>query len=190
MDSDDIWLKGRFAIQTNYLKEYPHAAVICGGITVRNTLTSNSHSLRAKALTKLSIWDFLKDCPVKHPTVLYNRQKIIIAGGYNSTLQATEDYELWTRVISKFEMILVPEILLSYRVHSGSQSSSFENEQMAETALIRETAACNLLRIRKCHSLHGLETKTNCRLRVMTIYFLLKAFQRTVIEVEGGVTFS
>ena len=78
------------------------------------------------------------DSPMNHVSVLLNRELILKNGGYDEEFKVTQDYELWSSLIRKnYSIINIPEVLVSYRVHSSSkgfmEASKRALEEMSET---------------------------------------------------------
>lgn len=55
-----------------------------------------------------------------HPTVLIRREALDAAGGYDPRFDGAEDVELFDRVAQIGPMLVVPEVLLSYRMRPSS----------------------------------------------------------------------
>lgn len=53
--------------------------------------------------------------------VVVRREAIEKAGGFDATLQASVDYDLWLRVAPQGRLIRVPEVLAYYHHHDGEQ---------------------------------------------------------------------
>ena len=53
--------------------------------------------------------------------VLVRKEAIDRAGGFDETLEASVDYDLWLRVAPQGRLILVPEVLAYYHHHGGTQ---------------------------------------------------------------------
>ncbi len=64
---------------------------------------------------------FLGGCRWPIHGVLVRRTAINRAGGFDATLQASVDYDLWLRVVLQGKLTLVPEVLAYYIHHDGSQ---------------------------------------------------------------------
>ena len=59
-----------------------------------------------------------------HPTVMFKRESILATGGY-STLNVSEDYELWMRLLSQGYIFKgINESLVKYRVRQNSMTTS------------------------------------------------------------------
>jgi hypothetical protein len=51
---------------------------------------------------------------------LYRRACLQEIGEYDPTLNGAEDWDMWLRIVERFEVIYVPELLYYYRQHGGS----------------------------------------------------------------------
>lgn len=123
MDADDISLPNRLAIQVAFLDQHKDMG-LCGSwvkmfgnrkTTIYRAPVGYEH-IRAKALF---------DNPFVHPSVmlrkaLFDRHKLRYDGSY----YPTEDYELWTRAVPCFPCDNIPKVLLHYRVHPNSMTTS------------------------------------------------------------------
>ena len=56
------------------------------------------------------------------PTVLLKTEKLKGIGGYNNQYFA-EDFNLWIKILSKYEIIFTNQILVKYRLHSKSTTN-------------------------------------------------------------------
>lgn len=63
------------------------------------------------------------NCIGMHATVLYRRQALIEAGGFNPGFRACEDYELYLRLARAGGIVQGPEVLADYRHHGANMSS-------------------------------------------------------------------
>ena len=110
MDTDDIALPDRFAIQ---LKVFESASIdICSSwISEFDQDETQTLSLRKVPSSHDEIVRFAKRRnPLNHPAVMYKRSKVFEAGGYQPMLWF-EDYYLWVRMIlsgSRFYNIQEP----------------------------------------------------------------------------------
>ena len=119
MDSDDLWMPGRFQIQINYLIDNPNVTLISSGIKVHNKLHKKSYVVSTNSPKILNSFDLLEGCPIAHPKVLYNRKSILQIGGYNIGLKAAEDYDLWARLIQNHNLLVT--LLKQIWLASGPQ---------------------------------------------------------------------
>lgn len=99
MDSDDISAPDRFEKQINYLKEHPQVDVIGSNITEFEGAPENIISRKVVPLSHDEIFHFGKwRSPMNNMTVVYKKDKVLKAGGYN-TFNFGEDYYLFSKML-------------------------------------------------------------------------------------------
>jgi glycosyltransferase involved in cell wall biosynthesis len=137
MDADDVMLPERLAKQVAYLDDHPRVAVLGGWAEVIN-----------ESGEKIGFYDYpptdyhklrtyiLKSNPFIHSTVMFRREVILRAGGYRQ-YRHIEDYELWTRVVFKYQGTNLPEPLIKYRVHLESITSKNRYRMLLLGILVR-----------------------------------------------------
>ena len=143
MDSDDICFPERFEKQISFLLNNPDIDVL-GSWTQEFTEDENGN-INYLALKKfpLSVWDNFKfslsRCPVEHPAVIFKKDAVIKAGGYQK-FYLFEDYYLWARMFvkgSKFANIGEPLLYFrmtqdSYRRRGGLKYAKSEAKALSE----------------------------------------------------------
>ena len=58
-----------------------------------------------------------------HATVLYRRQSLAAAGGFDTRLRACEDYDLYLRLSREYPVAVHDELVAEYRVHGANMSA-------------------------------------------------------------------
>jgi glycosyltransferase involved in cell wall biosynthesis len=141
MDADDVTLPGRLFRQAEFLDANPAVAMVHCSVRIIDAAGNGSYQLAAKpcsAAQRLAI--LLDECPgapIIHPSVMMRRAALVEAGGYRNS-PACEDHELWLRVVDKWQISALPEVLLHYRQHAGGIS----RERMVEQSISHITNAC------------------------------------------------
>jgi glycosyltransferase involved in cell wall biosynthesis len=96
MDMDDVCSKDRFQKQRDFIIANPEIDILGGDILCFETFP-NYYSGRKVPSTPDAIKRFMKfRNPVNHPTVFFNRKKILNIGGYPSA-RLGQDYLLWIK---------------------------------------------------------------------------------------------
>lgn len=117
MDSDDIAAKNRFELQLAAFKADKDLAILGGAIEEIDSASKKPLSFRRLPLTDAKLKAFLKKrCPFNHMTVMFKKEAVLAAGGYQH-LYFMEDYYLWARMAEagcKFANL--PQILVHARV--------------------------------------------------------------------------
>jgi len=81
------------------------------------------------AATALSLYSGQRTA---HPSVLYKRSAVIVAGGYRQDEFPVEDLGLWIRLARVSSLVTYPETLLQYTIAKGS-ISHMKRDSMAKT---------------------------------------------------------
>lgn len=123
MDSDDIALPKRLAVQHDYMLTHPEIG-LCGGLAI--TFGMREGLFFRPPLTHGEIVSYmLFDCPFVHPTVMLRRDFMErYSLRYDSAYCPTDDYELWRRATRLFPAANINRVLLRYRVHASSLTQS------------------------------------------------------------------
>lgn len=135
MDADDISLPDRFMKQLDYLEKYPHLVVLGGGVDLIDDQGRKLGSIN-QASSHLEIRKILISAnPVFHPTVMMRRKAWMQIGGYRKQFQFAEDYDLWVRMILKYEIQNMQDTLLKYRIRSGQANFFYEKQAWSALAI-------------------------------------------------------
>ncbi|MDP3244345.1 MAG: glycosyltransferase [bacterium] len=125
LDQDDISLPKRFKEQLKFFETHPDIAIVCSweygidsqGRKVRNwqgKIENYGAFLGPLVVSK---------CPIWHPSIMFRRQAMLEAGGYNKVYQPVEDFELTMRLALKgYRAAIVPKYLVMQRHHGNRQS--------------------------------------------------------------------
>lgn len=130
MDSDDVMMPHRLERQA---KELETTVVDVLGSQMMyfgneaGTFTSFTKNIDNDfALNHESGWF------MNHPTVLYNRNSVLSAGGYDPNFNGTEDIELWYRMLALgFKLANMNDVLLLYRRHSAQVTAQKRHLELA-----------------------------------------------------------
>ena len=126
MDADDISLPKRFEKQVRFLNRHPDI-VMCG--TAMKGLYDDGHMDKRGYFTDPGSIRF--ECmlgnPFGHPTVMWRREAFLRENLFYRNTPYSEDFELWKRVIEKFDCANLKEYLLLYRLHEESASAVYHD---------------------------------------------------------------
>jgi len=123
MDSDDISLPERCEKQVKRFEENPNLAMLSTSLTEFVTDSNGKRILQKEKSVPTSYNEILayskKRNPFNHPTMMYNKEKVLELGGYRQW-PYFEDYDLWTRMLaSGCEGENLKESLLYMRTEAG-----------------------------------------------------------------------
>ena len=115
LDSDDLWLPDKLARQVDYLRSHPDL-VICQTeeLWIRNGVRVNPPQTHRKAGGDIFLQS-LQRCSVSPSAVMLHRRLFEDLGGFDETLEAGEDYDLWLRTAWRYPVGLAPEPLVIKR---------------------------------------------------------------------------
>lgn len=116
MDADDISLPERFEKQVAYLDAHPDVTVLGTHVECFSSQGSGPLVQYRGSPAQMRI-DLLFSSALAHPSVMLRRQPILELGGYDSSYEGMEDYELWCRVAEISDLAVLPQVLLRYRLH-------------------------------------------------------------------------
>lgn len=120
MDADDICLPNRFSIQLKAFDDSKIALVGSWATKINNSGEEiglmSYPPLEYKKIKRF----FIKHNPFIHSSVIIKKEVFDKVGVYNSKFKHAEDYELWSRILSKFEAINISQPLIKYRISGDS----------------------------------------------------------------------
>ncbi len=108
LDSDDLWRSDKLARQWDFLLRHPYyQALQCGEIWIRDGRRINPRNHHAKP--QGWIWSpSLARCLVTPSAILMRKSLLEHLGGFDETLPACEDYDLWLRLAREHIVGLEP----------------------------------------------------------------------------------
>ena len=131
MDADDIVMPNRLGLQLKFMQEHPEVVVLGGSYLLIDDqgreLTVRTPPIDDDALQRQLL---AGQNPICHSLVMMRRDAVQKAGGYLYDLPAAEDLDLWLRLGEIGRIACLPEVLLKYRLHSGTISESKQELQL------------------------------------------------------------
>jgi hypothetical protein len=117
LDADDIPEPNRFHAQEDFLDAHPQVALV-GSLYRRIDETgalidTEAFTYFTGSVVNTLLWRNI----IAHPTVMARRHVLVSLGGYRPDATHAEDYDLWMRVASQWDVDVLPEALLRYRIH-------------------------------------------------------------------------
>lgn len=120
LDSDDVFLPNRFALQIPFLEAQPEIGVLGGwakhiGSSNRTfTPEAPDHQLRARALYR---------CPMVHSSTMV-RTEVVQTNHirYNENYPASNDYDFWVKLLPHTQFHNLQEYVVLYRKHDQNIS--------------------------------------------------------------------
>ena len=141
LDADDIALPDRLARQVAWLDEHPTVAVLGGAMMLIDAGELKQRVLRYVTAPAEVAKAVLSYSPIAHPTAMMRRSIFQDVGGYRSSFDSAEDYDLWLRVSERADLANLAEVLVYYRGHPDQVSARFGRRQGGLAGLALAVAA-------------------------------------------------
>jgi len=110
-DADDISMPQRFEKQLKVGDENPRVGLVATDYRHFSDAKGRSPAVQQSSDPLILKWQMLFSNRIGHPTVLFKKEMIDEAGGYNEDFPRGQDYELWSRILDKWEVAILPEVL-------------------------------------------------------------------------------
>lgn len=133
MDSDDISLPNRLQVQVDYLETHPEIDLVSVGMRLFGA--KEEVWIREQNPEKVKI-EALFHSPVLHASSVWRKDSFEKHGlRFRQEMVPAEDYDLWTRALTKgLKLANLPEVLYKYRLHSSQ--ATLRTDKTAEKSRI------------------------------------------------------
>ncbi len=115
LDSDDLWLPRKIEVQVSFFERQPEAVAVQ---TEEVWLRGGKRVNPKKRHRKPSGHFFdraLELCLISPSAVMLRREVLEEIGGFDESFPVCEDYELWLRLLARYQVYLIPEPLVIKR---------------------------------------------------------------------------
>jgi len=145
LDSDDFWLPDKLARQMDYLTTRPQVRLCQTDETwVRRGVRVNKPAAFGKVAGRIFL-PSLARCMISPSAVMVHRRLFDDHGGFDATLPAAEDYDLWLRLTWRYAVGLVDEPLVIKRGgHPDQLSAQWGIDRFRIRALVKLLAEPDL----------------------------------------------
>jgi hypothetical protein len=120
-DADDVCMPDRLEKQFNFLEDHPDYVLV--GSDAEYIIENGDFLFSFKCIAHSNEEvqrNMYVYCPFIHSSVMYKREEVIKAGGYNLNAHHFEDYLLWTSLAKMGKMQNLREPLLKVRFNPAS----------------------------------------------------------------------
>lgn len=129
-DADDLSVTDRFKIQLDHLLKFPETDVLGSWSVYFSDPCQILYRINPPTEDK-KIKKFLElHNPINHSSVIFRKDKILFAGGYDEGFGVYEDFELWLRMKNKLSFNIIPESLVYTRHRKNSMTSLGSREKI------------------------------------------------------------
>lgn len=131
LDADDMWLENKNQIQVDYLSNHPQVVMVSG---LRWDMRGDNTRRISGQMPKNSIAlrkDIVIHNMVGNPSmVTLRREALERVGLFDHSIRWGQDWELWIRMVSSYEVTILPEPVIVYRIHSKNLSKMKRRETL------------------------------------------------------------
>jgi glycosyltransferase involved in cell wall biosynthesis len=177
LDADDIWTPDKLASQLQALQKNVDAKVAYSWTDYIDEndefLLSGTHiTANGDVYEQLFIINFLEN----GSNPLIDKEVLILLGGFDESLSAAQDWDMWLRLAHKYNFVAVPSVQILYRIRENSQSSH----------LLRQEKLC-LKILKKAYQTRPFINKNIWNLSLANLYKYLtcKAMQQPLNRKKG-----
>jgi glycosyltransferase involved in cell wall biosynthesis len=142
IDADDLWTPDKLEAQLKALQENPKAAVAYSWTDWidessqwlgRGNYLSDQGDVYAKLL--------LNDFVANGSNPLIRRQALTEVGGFDESITAAEDWDLWQRLGARYHFVVVPYPQILYRISANSLSTNVWDMESSSLKVIEKAFA-------------------------------------------------
>ena len=123
LDADDRLLPNALAAGKRCFREHPECAFVSGDY---RRVSANGHILKQHGPSQIDKDHYLTllrgNYIGMHATVIYRREALERAGGFDTSLAACEDYDLYLRLAKRFPIYHHDEVVAEYCIHEANMS--------------------------------------------------------------------
>jgi len=137
LDSDDLWSKGKIEKQIERIEKTKTLWGHTGEIWIRNGIRINQQKKHQKKEGRIYI-DSLPLCVVSPSSVIIHKSIFKNLGVFDESFMVAEDYDMWLRISSIYDISLVPEELVIKRGGHNDQLSKLLAIDMYRVRALRK----------------------------------------------------
>jgi glycosyltransferase involved in cell wall biosynthesis len=145
LDSDDAWLPTKLELQMRRFEQFKDAGLVYSRARIIDSsgdLEESQELGRAVSDPEHAYEELLHDNPIPALTAVFRRTCIEELGGFNESLTAMSDWDLWIRISDRWPVVFVPEVLALYRIHgTNTWHSLLRNGRVNKERLLLLTNA-------------------------------------------------
>ncbi|MEB3215333.1 MAG: glycosyltransferase [Nostocales cyanobacterium 94392] len=137
IDADDLWTADKLELQWQVLQSNPQAGVAYSWtdyIDESSKFIKSGRRIKVNgdAFSKLLVTNFLEN----GSNPLIRRNAFEKVGGFDESLPAAEDKDMWLRLAANYEFVCVEKPQILYRISNHSMSTNLKRQETASLKVI------------------------------------------------------
>ncbi|HUA33242.1 MAG TPA: glycosyltransferase family 2 protein [Candidatus Binataceae bacterium] len=149
LDSDDLWVPTKLARQLDFMRRNPAYQIAqCQEIWIRGGRRVNPGARHVKQAGDIFIRS-LRTCLISPSAVIISAKLFRRFDGFDDSMNAAEDYDLWLRILIDHEIGLLDEPLVTRRAGHHDQLSLMSAIDRFRILALMKLLACERLPIEK-----------------------------------------
>lgn len=126
LDADDVWLPCRLSESLKCFEGRPQVGIAYGfnsRVDVEGKVIDTFDQAQKHGEGRIAPYIYMRKVYLPCPTVTFRRKCVDEVGGFDESLRATEDRDLWFRIALRYEVAFVPKVIAHYRTSPNSMST-------------------------------------------------------------------
>ncbi|MFS8137094.1 MAG: glycosyltransferase family 2 protein [Thermomonas sp.] len=134
LDSDDLYMPGKLALQVDYLERHPDVGMV---YTSAHCVDYSGRLLEERYIASVSGWiyksiAFFRPVTITLPTVMARRELFARAGGFDEKMHRFEDTDMWRRISKLARIDAIPAFTCRLRTHAENSLAAQDPEQIVQ----------------------------------------------------------
>lgn len=132
LDADDVWLKDKIKMQREFLSEHPEVALVSGFAWWWNMIEDDRFISGEvpKSIASLRR-DIMVHNKIGNPSrVMLRRSVFSEVGVFDKNIRWGQDWDLWIRIITRYNAAILPAPVIEYRWHEKNLSHTSRWERL------------------------------------------------------------
>lgn len=117
LDSDDLWIPDKLAIQMDVFNKKPDIGLVCSSCIEFNENKKLNYIIRPRNFRGCSFKDLFLENFIQTSTVVTKKESFQKVGLFDERLKVAEDYDMWLRIARYYPVHFIKEPLVRYRIN-------------------------------------------------------------------------
>jgi glycosyltransferase involved in cell wall biosynthesis len=132
LDADDVWLKEKTEVQLKFLQDHPDVALVAGFAWWWNLIKNKCSTVGDVPPSLESLRrDMMVENKLGNPSrVMFRRSVLAEVGVFDPTIRWGQDWDLWVRIIMRYNAAIQPIPVIVYRWHEKNLSHTKRWERL------------------------------------------------------------